>query len=274
MSGAGPSRATDPPIAPDTAAVCPYLLAADGAWRASTASRDHRCTAVAPPAVLAADKQRRLCLVADHRSCSTFQAAVAARDAAGGAITGRGPRRAIPRTMPLVLDQRRLAVALPGLPDRGVGQGGLVALMAVAFGALAATRLTGGGPDIAPPAAGGDGSPRPSVVASAPADATARPAAPTASSDAGPTRTLVPSDVEPTPSTPASTPTAAPSSTPGSSPASSPASSPVLATYKVKSGDTLSGIAAAHGTTWQVLAELNGITDPSKLRVGQVLQLP
>jgi len=48
----------------------------------------------------------------------------------------------------------------------------------------------------------------------------------------------------------------------------------VLATYKVKSGDTLSGIAAAHGTTWQVLAELNGITDPSKLRVGQVLQLP
>jgi LysM repeat protein len=45
-------------------------------------------------------------------------------------------------------------------------------------------------------------------------------------------------------------------------------------TYKVKSGDTLSGIAADHGTTWQVIAQLNKITDPSKLHVGQVLLLP
>jgi LysM repeat protein len=42
----------------------------------------------------------------------------------------------------------------------------------------------------------------------------------------------------------------------------------------VKSGDTLSEIAAAHGTTWQEIARLNGITDPKRIHVGQVLKLP
>jgi LysM repeat protein len=45
-------------------------------------------------------------------------------------------------------------------------------------------------------------------------------------------------------------------------------------TYKVKSGDTLSAIAARFGTTVKVLTNLNHISDPSKLHVGQVLQLP
>jgi hypothetical protein len=257
MSGPGPSRADAPPIAPDTAAICPYLLAAGGAWRASTASREHRCTAVAPPAVLAAEKQRRLCLVADHATCSTYLAARAARDAANGGIVGRGPHRAIPRTSPLVLDQGRLAVGLPGLPDRGMGQGGLVALMAVAFGAIAVTRMTGGGPNVAPAVADG-GSPRPSVVASAAPIATAR-TDNTAPPSVAPQHTLVPSDVEPTPSAPSR---------------ATPAPGSKATTYKVKSGDSLSAIAAAHGTTWQVLAELNEIKDPKKLRVGQVLTLP
>jgi LysM repeat protein len=262
MSGPGPSRAAAPPIAPDTAAICPYLLAAGGAWRASTATRDHRCTAVAPPAVLAAEKQRRLCLVADHATCSTFLAAQAARDPANGGIVGRGPRRAIPRTSPLVLDHGRLAVGLPGLPDRGVGQGGLVALMAVAFGAIAVTRMTGGGPDVVP-AAAGEASSSPGVVASAAPVGTARPSSPTTSPAASPQHTLVPSDVEPTPAAPSP-----------ASPGSTPAPGSKATTYKVKSGDSLSAIAAAHGTTWQVLAELNGIKDPKKLRVGQVLTLP
>ena len=39
-------------------------------------------------------------------------------------------------------------------------------------------------------------------------------------------------------------------------------------------GDTLSGIALKFKTTWQVLAELNGLKDAGALRVGQVLQLP
>jgi nucleoid-associated protein YgaU len=53
-----------------------------------------------------------------------------------------------------------------------------------------------------------------------------------------------------------------------------PAPSTAPATYTVKRGDTLSGIAAVYGTTWKVLAELNDIKDPSALRVGTVLQLP
>jgi len=42
----------------------------------------------------------------------------------------------------------------------------------------------------------------------------------------------------------------------------------------VKSGDTLSAIAARNGTTVKILAQLNGIADPSLIRVGQVLTLP
>lgn len=42
-------------------------------------------------------------------------------------------------------------------------------------------------------------------------------------------------------------------------------------TYTVRGGDTLSGIAAAHGTTWQRLAELNGLADPNVIYPGQVL---
>jgi LysM domain-containing protein len=267
MSGAGPSRAADLPVAPDTAAICPYLLAADGAWRASTPRRDHRCTAVVPAAILATEKQRRLCLLAAHLECSTYLAAVAARNASAGAIRGRGPRRAMPRTAPVLLDQGRLSISIPGMPDRGIGQGGLVALMAVAFGALAVTRLTGGGPNIVPTVAGEGGTPSPSIVASSRPAATSEPTVPEATAGDVPSHTLVPSDVEPTPRSPtprSSTPTAA-DSTPR------PASG---GTYRVQSGDTLSEIAAANGTTWQVLAQLNGITDPRKIRVGQVLKLP
>ena len=45
-------------------------------------------------------------------------------------------------------------------------------------------------------------------------------------------------------------------------------------TYTVKSGDTLSRIAAANGTTVAKLVEINGIKNPNLIRVGQVLRLP
>lgn len=45
-------------------------------------------------------------------------------------------------------------------------------------------------------------------------------------------------------------------------------------TYTVQSGDTLSGIAAAHGTTWQTLQTLNGIANANLIYPGQVLKLP
>lgn len=43
--------------------------------------------------------------------------------------------------------------------------------------------------------------------------------------------------------------------------------------YTVQSGDTLSGIAASHGTTWQAVAQKNGIADPNVIHVGQTIQI-
>ena len=44
--------------------------------------------------------------------------------------------------------------------------------------------------------------------------------------------------------------------------------------YVVKSGDSLSKIAVSHGLNTRELAELNQITDPNKVRIGQKLILP
>jgi LysM repeat protein len=46
------------------------------------------------------------------------------------------------------------------------------------------------------------------------------------------------------------------------------------ATYTVKKGDTLSAIAAAHGTTVAKLASLNGLKDADEITAGQKLKLP
>jgi LysM repeat protein len=162
-----------------------------------------------------------------------------------------------------VLDRGRITVSVPGLPDRGVGQGGLVALMAVAFGALAVTRL-GGGPELQPGADEPGAIPTPAAISSPAATETAAAAtaAPTPTTDP----TLVPSDSQRTAAPPAATP-APPARTPKPKPETP-------TTYTVQSGDTLSGIAAEHGTTWQEIAELNELSDPRRLRVGQVLELP
>src|SRR5262249_20437219 len=157
-----------------------------------------------PPAVLTTDKQRRLCLTAEHVDCSTYVAAMSARAAAAGSPTGRGPQRPMPSTAPVSLDHGRFAVALPGMPDRNVGQGGLVALMAVASGALPVSRLTGGR-DLSPPGGAAAGSHAPSVVGSVLPTTTVGPATPAPADPSGPGRTLVPSDVEPTPRPPGDT---------------------------------------------------------------------
>lgn len=47
-----------------------------------------------------------------------------------------------------------------------------------------------------------------------------------------------------------------------------------VVTYTVKAGDTLSGIASKYGTTYQVLASYNGISNPNVIRVGQVIKIP
>ncbi len=44
--------------------------------------------------------------------------------------------------------------------------------------------------------------------------------------------------------------------------------------YKVKSGETLSGIASKHSTNVKAIMQANNISDSSKIRVGQVLTIP
>ena len=91
--------------------ICPYLVAVDEGWRSSTVAREHRCRAVSPPAPLAAEKQRRLCLTADYPLCSTFEAARAARPVAHDRLPTLP--RPLARTAPVVLDHGRLALTMP-----------------------------------------------------------------------------------------------------------------------------------------------------------------
>ena len=44
--------------------------------------------------------------------------------------------------------------------------------------------------------------------------------------------------------------------------------------YTIKSGDTLSGIAAKYNTTYQYLAQINNIADPNKINAGAVIKVP
>lgn len=55
---------------------------------------------------------------------------------------------------------------------------------------------------------------------------------------------------------------------------SAPAPAPAGGSYTVVSGDTLSGIAAKFGTSWQTLQAINGLADPNKIYPGQVLKVP
>ena len=65
---------------------------------------------------------------------------------------------------------------------------------------------------------------------------------------------------------------------PAIQPPSRPAPSPTVVAsenvYVVKTGDSLSKIAAKHGVNARELAELNKITDPNRIRIGQKLILP
>lgn len=258
-------------VTPATAAVCPYLLASDGRWRSSTSAREHRCWVLTPPAILAAEKQRRLCLTADHLACSTYRAATEPTDATDDPrlISDHRQLRAVTRTAPLVLDHGRLAIGLPSLRgERGASQSGLVALMAVAFAAIVLARLSGGGPDLIPAQAGGDANASPSAATRAPIA--------NEGATEGATRTLVPTEAEPTPA-PAEPTEAAPTEaapTEAAPTEAAPTQDAQARTYTVRSGDTLMGIAGEFDTSVPELMELNDIENVRLLRVGQVLELP
>lgn len=238
---------------------CPYLLAAEGGWRSALPAREHRCTAVDPPTAVAPVKQRRLCLEERHRTCATF---LAVRGSLGDEALGVPPDASV--TVGRVRPTRwRFAAATPTVLDRtpGIGllsvrsrlsQAGLVALVVLAFGVLAVARSTLGSPETA-------------RASGAPAPPSLGPSLPPASPN--PSRPVSPG------ASPQSSPSPSPTVTPVS-PSPSSAPSPTYQTYRVRSGDTLSAIAARFGTTVKAIVELNGIADPSLIHAGQLLKIP
>jgi nucleoid-associated protein YgaU len=168
----------------------------------------------------------------------------AASPAAARPLPMLAGRRQFARTSPVVVDRGRASFGLPSFGDRRqLGQIGLVVLMVVALGAILLARI---GQSDTPGLAGGSPSPHPSAHAS-------------------PKATPVPSALATTSSGPTSS---APARTPGASPTAKPT------TYKVKSGDTLSSIAARFHTTAKAIEDLNGLKSPFVIHPGEVLKLP
>ena len=254
-----------PAVAYATQRLCPYLVADGSEWRSASASRDHRCGAVAPPVPLAVAKQRRLCVTNRHVGCPTFLAATdlpgravahsASPDPSAQATRRRGrpggdtvTRWSIVRTAPVLLDRGRVPGAVASVVRlRSSPQLLLVVLLAVAFVAIAGARLSGGTPS-------GPDAPRPSpvVLAAASAGASAASAEPSSPPE---------------------------SAVPVSSPAASAATTlPPTAnsprTYVVKRGDTLYVVARRFHTTVGTLQRLNGLGNSTTLHAGQVLKLP
>jgi LysM repeat protein len=210
---------------------------------------------VSPPAALAVEKQRRLCLDAGHIDCSTFRAATAARD---GDPT-RATRWGFARTSPVVFDTRRFALPLD-LDGRGrpVAQAALVGLMAVAFGAVAISRLADDGGAVL------------DASSSPPSNAIASPAA---------SPRATPGTATPGPTIATVSPTPAPASPPATvaptlGPTAAPTAVAVGQAYTIQSGDTLYAIAARFETTVQAIQAANGMGTSTVIRVGQVLLIP
>jgi LysM repeat protein len=254
------NRVARPAAAFATQRLCPYLVADGSEWRSASPSRDHRCGAVAPPVPLAVDKQRRLCLTNRHLGCPTF---LAAADQPGRAVgsgvpdpSERSTRRAglppggetvtrwsIVRTVPVLLDGGRLSSTIASFGRiRSQPQLILVALLVVAFIAIAAARLSGGGAGTP-----GGTQPRGSAVAVVPETSAATPTAESAPS--------------------AAPPAASPSPT-------LPTTADSTRTYRVKRGDTLYVIARRFGTTVSTIQRLNHMGSSTTLHAGQVLKLP
>jgi LysM repeat protein len=237
-----------PSIADRVRAVCPYLLAEDGASRRLGPWRGHRCMAVHPPARLALDKQRRLCLVTDHLTCPAYLAA----RGSDGSVAGMGlagpdlervTRWSITRTTSSIVEP---GSRLDGLTNRISG----TVAQAILGGALLVALLAMVRGQFVPGAS-------PSASASPDASAGVSPSAsatPLASPTPAPTDVAVVTPVAPTPSPATPQPSAS-------------------AIYTVKAGDTLYDLAIAYHTTVKAIMELNGLST-TDLVIGQMLLIP
>jgi LysM repeat protein len=244
---------------PSRPAGCPFLLSEAGGWRLDIPSKDHRCAAFSPPAPLAPEKQSRLCLTEGHAACATYIASIAAREARlGAAPLDRATRWGLARTTTVIQDPGGIRIRFLGaILDRRRWPAIPAALVVVALFVLAVTGLRG-----ILPITGAGASPSLPAVAVA-----SNPVEPTAAPSYAPVVTQPPLTLPPTGSAP-------PSQAPATEPAPAVTPKPTFRTYTVKPGDTLSGIAAHYHTTVSAISKLNHISDPSKLRVGQVLLIP
>ncbi len=128
---------------------------------------------------------------------------------------------------------------------------------------------------------GPDGAMQPVTIAHDPSDSLVRDlsksnARPVISPDPGKGDVVLPQANQPAivdpvkPNTPATTPGATPAVAPTNLP-------PKFETYVVKEGDTMSSIAATwfgDGRKWELIAKANPLVDPTKMQVGQKLNLP
>ncbi len=251
--------------------ICPYLAAADGAWRSASPHREHRCRAVDPPAALSNDKQKRICLSAGHAGCATFRAARASRAAMlapgvdpAAVAAADAARRPVARSSALILEHPRLSAPTARWPvSRAIPQAALVGLMIVAVLALAIARLSG--PEVAAVAAPSPSASPTSVPSVQPTPRRTPSPAPSASPSVSASPITSPS-----PSGSVSGVTATPKPTATAKPTASPS---VMTTYVVKKGDTLYAIASQFGTTVAEIKRVNGLTS-NNLKIGQKLKIP
>jgi LysM repeat protein len=278
--------------------VCRYLLIPGSGVRYGRPERDHRCLAVRPHGSPAQDKQRRLCLTSDHVTCPAFLAARQRRIAmladsgisATAVETGR--LRPLTRTTPLILEGGHATLGRPRatgarasgsrdasgepIPQRSRGTGALA-------DRDAATSMRAGGrvPSRGWRAMAGPGAALIVVLAALAVLAARLPGAVPASAGASPSATasVAPASSAPARATPVASvePSATPSAPPSAAATPAPTATPTAGaamTYRVKSGDTLSAIAARYGVTVADLQQLNNIKDPRFLQIGQVLKIP
>ena len=231
---------------------CPYLrrLSTDGrpVEVADRLDEANVCAAYAAAVPVGRSQQELVCLVARHTGCPRF----------------RRRRLLGPGRVPAG-EGRRPALAL-----------GLVAVLLVVAVVVGGWAVLAGGLLTATPAS-------PTPTASLPLSPTpgASPA-PTAAPTPSPASTVTPTPT-PAPFTPSPAPTPAPATpTPAATGTPDPYAGLELCpgeescyVYVVRSGDTLSGIAARFRTTLQAILELNPqITDPRTLHVGQEVKIP